>query len=426
MSPIAVQIQKRRQNPNNALSTDDTTMASIWVCEYSDFLSGPITQINNLTTFSYTSNVLQISDPFSVTVPDPRGEWIDKLKVGNAIKFFMKNQSVAGGQSTPKVTGVITNREVTVDNNGGTVIRITGADLGWHLMNNDAPLWFSLAGVQFEKLLNASIRPQDVFNKSTDPGWGFAGVRLGNIDNRNLKTTLKFPPSQAYQMSLATPTTPIWVLVEPGMKIADLLITFARRQKFLIGISADGWLQMFLPDYDQPVGYHLKHYRDDRRNQNNVKSAKMSDDLGSIWTDVTVVGERPFLTLDQQATKAQSVGNPTFGKFRGYSSHHDDLKFRHQITFSEAEMQGKTQADARALWKYQRGKFDAHTIQYTVRGHYQGGVWWESDMMCDVDDDVLNIHEPWYVSAVTCQRDMNNGDTSTVTLKPSKCLGPYG
>src|SRR5262249_24973294 len=156
--------------------------------------------LERITTFSYTSNVLQMGDPFSVTVPDPRGQFVDKLLPGHSVRFYLSNPSVAGGARTPKATGIITQRELVSDARG-TIIRVTGADLGWHLLHNDAPLWFNLRGVTFERLANACIFPHKVFkdrrgNPVADPKWGFQGIRTDNAANRKLKAHLKFTPSE--------------------------------------------------------------------------------------------------------------------------------------------------------------------------------------------------------------------------------------
>ena len=138
---------------------DATTLASIIAAPTNDFFAPTVTglpanavQIENLTEFSYSYDVLQMGDPFTATVPDPRGLYRDQLLPGWFCRFYLSSPAVRGGAPTLKVTGIITDRRAGSDNRGGTAIRVTGADLGWHLIHNDAPLWMNLRGVTFVQL----------------------------------------------------------------------------------------------------------------------------------------------------------------------------------------------------------------------------------------------------------------------------------
>ncbi len=363
---------------------------------------------------------------FSFATENARGAsgYRDKLVPGASVRLYLSNPSVGGGARTQKVTGVITQREVVSDARG-TVIRITGADLGWHLMHNDAPLWFNLRGTTLDRLLEACIAPQNVFKGDRDPGWGFRGVRTSNLENRALKTRLRFTPGEREAFRQATLSgTFLWVQVQPGQKIADLLIMFARRLGFLVGVSADGWLQVWIPNYSQAPLYTV-HYHDagDRdANKNNVQLARRVDALDTIWTRVNVVGEKPYLT---EAELAKKTFAPNVGKFRGKAAHDDALPFLHRLLFTDSEIDQHT-ADLRAEWRYQRGLFDAQTVTYQLRGHHQGGTWWESDTMCEVHDSVLGLDGNYYVASVQCQRDMQGGDTTMLTIKKPDLLGAVG
>jgi prophage tail gpP-like protein len=398
------------------IDLQDTTIPAIEASRDTLFREG-VVKLDRVSSFSYSSNVMQMGDEFSLVVPDPRGDLRDKLLPGWSVRFYMSNPRVVGDDPTLKVTGIITQREATSDERGGTSIRLTGADLGWHLTHNDAPLWYNLRRGTLEDLAKACIFPQDVFRKDTDPGWGFADeIRTSNERNRALKRGLRFSGAERTGfVASAISGSPVFVQVQPGQKMADLLIHYARRVGLLVGVTADKHLQFFLPDYEQAPSYTISCYRDrDRAGERNiVQRAQRSDTLDTIYTHVTVVGENPIYQLVNVGQVKQY--SPQFGKLYGRARDESLLPFRRRVTMSDGEIVVKP--DRRARWHQMRGIFDAQTITYTVGGHHQSGSWWESDTMCDVHDDVLGIEGPHYVAAVRCQRDFGSGDITVVTLK---------
>lgn len=433
----------RRPAPGNPRATDDTTLASIVVgrtqlqlAEAEQLLSSnladdafllagtDVMQVENLTSFSYSSNVMQMGDPFTVTVPDPRGKYRNSFAPGSAVRFYLSNPLVNGGARTRKVTGIITNREAVSDLQTGAAIRLTGADLGWHLMNNDAPLWFNLRSSTLEKLAEACLFPQQFFPKDTDPGWGFRDqILTSNAQNRATKIgkQLKFSAAeQAGFVAAQMSGSPVFVQVQPGQKISDLLIQYARRIGLMVGVSADGHLQFFLPTYDQPADYVIHHHETDEPEsvKNNAQSARRIDQIDTIYTHVKVVGENPiYQIVDVGGIKKF---NPQFTRIYGRAKDEALLPFRRTLTMSDGEI--VVDPDRRAVWQQKRGLFDAQTVTYVLRGHQQGGTWWESDHMCEVHDSVLGIEGPMYISQVLCKRDMQSGDVTEVTLKRPNLL----
>ena len=403
------------------------------------FARAAVIQVDRVNTFTYATNVLQMGDPFSAIVPDPRGALTDKLMPGWSVRFYMANALVNGGAPALKVSGIVVDRQVTVDAAGGTQIRIQGADLGWHLMNNDAPLWFNLRGVSgaaptLEHLAEACVFPQDYFKRDTDPGWGFERpIRVGNAQNRSIKRGLRFTAAERLQLELSGVASP--VQVQPGQKISDLLSMWARRAGLLVGVSADRHLQFFLPDYAQAPEYeiHLYGYDDKRRSQNNVQNASRDDTLETQYTHVTVVGEDPVRAV--VADGAVTTFAPQFSRIYGRALPGDwpaipsasagalavpRLPFRRRATLCDGEI--VHHPSRRARWFQNRGLFDAQTLTFQVRGHHQNGLWWEADTMCAVRAPAIGVEGDYYMAAVECSRDMSRGDTTRLTLKRPNLL----
>lgn len=392
------------------MSDDRTTTATVIV-------DGE--EIPNLTSFSYSSDVLQLGDPFSVEIPDPEGEFKGDFPIGATCKLYLQNPNIAKGAKTLKALGIITDRKVSVSERG-TIIHLTGADIGWHLVNNDAPVWFNLRGVTWERLATAAIFPHKVFKSKkgkaidVDPEWGFTGVGFGNGINRGLKLDNKRAESQhVYQ-----PLDPLFIQTEPGEKISDVLITYARRLNVLVNVSVDGVLQIFRPDYDQKSRYRVELYPAKTKNSknSNVLGAELVEKLDSTWNEVRVYGERVKLSIEEEAQKRL---DPNVGKFAGRwpEKDSDTLPFLHRAVLSDHDPTGKTLAKQRARWKYERGLFDAWTYTVTLRGHGQDGAWFESDTLASVIDDVIGIRGIYYVSSVQCSRDNQSGDRTVMTLK---------
>ena len=412
----------RRPAIGNASQTDDTTYASIEASpSYQD--TDNTVQLDRLTRFSYSSNMMAMGDPFNVDVPDPTGKYKDKLLPGWTVRFYMQNAMVQNGVKTLKVDGLITQREVEVGPQG-TVIKITGADLGWHLINNDAPLWMNLRGVSLEKLALSCIFPQSFFPKASDPGWGFKDTILtSNEQNRSIKRAVSMTAAEYYSViNAAKANGVIYMQSQPGQKIADLLITSARRMGLLVGVTADRHIMFFLPNYTQTPDFTLNLYPMDNplHARNNVQApARRTDSIETLFTDVTVVCTNPvFAVVPAGNVKTFS---PQFDKFYGRANAADwpkgspTLPFHRKVNISDGEITERPRR--KALWHQRRGLYDALTVTLSVRGHQQAGMWWEADTMCRVNAPVLGIEETMHIQAVNCERDMTGGDTTAVTLK---------
>jgi len=397
--------------PDNPLSGGPTTLATIDVTVP---FTGEVVRIPNLTAFSYSSDVLQVGDPFSVTVPDPRGLYLKKLLRGAKVVLSLSNPSVAGGGKIRKITGRIIRRRVTCTPQG-TVITLLGADLGWHLAHDDGPLWFGLQSCTWDTLIKACIHPDQIFPNTPDPGWGFADdVGYDNLLNAHLK--------QGRQgIVLAQQANPIIPLariqIEPGEKLFDLLALYAKRIGHLINVSADGHLQIFVPNYSAEPSYSFYCYptTDARNTKNNVEAQGISveEAIDELWTDITCVGEVPLPDLiDEQVAQDNINAN----KFRGrYEAFPPQLEFMHRLVFTDGEALDRNFANERAFWKAKMGLFNSHVVSFTVRGHDQNGLFFEADTMCHLDFPVVGIGPGnYYISQVRCDRG-DSGDVTSIT-----------
>jgi hypothetical protein len=329
---------------------------------------------------------------------------------------------VGGGIKVRKATGRVIRRRVTC-NAQGTVITLLGADIGWHLANEDGPLWFGLQGCTWDTLIKACIHPDQVFPGTPDPGWGFSDVvREDNL----LNATLKQGKQGIVLAQQANPIVPLSrIQIEPGEKLFDVLALYAKRLGYLINVSADGHLQIFSPNYSQDPSYSFFCYpiTDPRHTKNNVEASGISLEEGieEIWTDVTCVGEVPLPDLIDEHVAQDDINA---NKFRGrYVPEPAPLEFMHRLVFTDGEALSRGYADERAVWKAKMGMFDGHVVTFSVRHHHQSGVFFESDTMCHLDFPVVGIGPAsYYISQVRCDRG-DGGDVTSVTAHLPDLLG---
>jgi len=380
-----------------------TTRAKIVVYDETSPTSTFVSELIDTVGFTYSSDALILGDPFTVVVPNPNGKYTTKLLAGSKIELYLENPAVQASARTRKALGIIVKRRVH-SSSAGTIITLECADLGWHLLNNDAPLYYKLYG-NLDKLLTDT--------KWIDPSWGIntTKFRTSNIENLNLKLN-NAKAGAALALSPKSFTKLNLIQVEPGDKIADIIITYARRLNLLVTMSCDGYLQLWSPNYSRTPLYRLDYHPvgNSLQSSNNVLDVSVDEDITSRYTDITCVGEYVNSEVNQVDPTSQN-GN----RFRGYLKVPDELNFVHRLTFSDGEIYSPDNAPKLSEWRYKRGKFDSFRVTARVRSHQQNGTWWEADTLCEFRSEVLGINENLYISAVTYTRD-DQGDRTDITM----------
>ena len=368
-------------------------------------------EIRNVVSWAASQDVLMIGDPFSVTIPNPRGSYTKKLEEGAKVELLLSNPGVRGGAPALTHTGLVVERDAASDPSTGSVIRLQCADRGWHLLNN-CPRFLVNGQAQ---LIEKTTLLKLIQRFAANPTWGFADV-AGNVtvrtdDETSRRLRLGLPPTRAQAQALASDDLIVYrMIVEPGQSVADLLTSAAKRLNRLIGVSADGVLQVWNPDYKQKPLYRLDYHREDDPDvvRNNVLAARARWSAAGLYTRVEVVGQ-------VVGWYPQDPNDLAPGRFSAVATS-SVVPFDHELTYAEGELWQPSLAPYAAKWKMNRAAYDSFEAVYRVRGHHQNGSWWTAGTMCEVHDSVNGLEGEYFVGAVTLLRSLD-GDQTEVTIK---------
>lgn len=379
--------------------------------------------IEEIKDFGYRSDALAVGDEAHFTAANVRRKYTGALIEGQDVEFLLSNPLVNGGEWTTKHTGLITVRDQTGDPSAGSVVKVTSADLGFHLQNNSAPLWFNLRKAKFIDLIDPSRTFRDRRGLEIafiDQSWGIKGYRVSDNElNRLIKSGLRQGVAAA-QASAQKVLDPVFAIqVDPGDTVYDVISTYARRINALVNVTVDKYLQVWRPNYARKPAYKFRNVAGGK--DNNVLRYQMHSELRGKYTQVEAVGNQVGYE------GPQDPNNPNATKKRGAIYHPDLLPFLRRLTFADGQMFAKGLAQKAAEWRYKRELFGSWYVTYVVEGHHQNGVWYEADQICDVEDDDLGLSGNFYVAACDYAVSKTDGDTTTVTIRlPGLLTAAFG
>lgn len=369
-------------------------------------------EVNKVTSWVASQDILMLGDPFSVTIPNPRGAYTKKLRKGAKVQLYLQNPAVEANSPALTHTGVVVDREVSGDSGAGSLIRLQCADRGWHLVNN-CPRFLKDGRPQ---LIEKATLGELVQKFASNPTWGFAdasgNVRVRTSDKDSILLRRGLPPTRQQAQAAASDQLTVYrQIVEPGQSVSDLLTSAARRLNRLIGVAADGVLQVWNPDYDQKPLYRLDYHTADDPDvvRNNVITCQITDKIDTVYTRVEVVGQ----VVGWYPTDINDLAP---GKFSSVATNPGALPFDHELTYADPEVWQKQLAPYAAKFKLNRLLYDSFSAVYKVRAHHQGGNWWVAGTMCELHDSVNGYDGNYYVASIKQMRT-SDGDQTEVTLK---------
>lgn len=453
-------------------------------------------RIRDIETFSLTDDVQQLADPWSCEIPNVDGErdyLLDYLWF--PVTIWVSDPRVQDGREVQWCKGVIVDIEQSAAEGTGTTIKLAGYDKGWYL-GSGAPIWKNLQGISIGRLLQMLIRPEYNWGISTATSVYMNNrLRQGRIDaevaaaKKQLAEQTKaqevalvqqqaaaraanqpVPTRAEIALQLTPPffSKPPVIQTEPGEDCGSLLIRYARAMKegpHLVGMAADGALQLFVPDYKQRPQYSFHNHRpkDERHTRNNVEpgwkftrsgdqlhnvvecvvSRLLKDGTGlaneanpnegkevGVYLDYRTAG--PGAVLPGNVAGPPAIGSGRVGFRRGERS--GDVNRSEignaplrRLAFNDGERWELAQAKARVKWKWQQELYASLTLTYPVMGISQlgpDGEWriYCAGTMAEAHDSWNHIERCMFVSRVVFNRS-RSGTSSTITLKLPDLLG---
>lgn len=444
----------------------------------------PNGKLTDIESFTLTDDIQQLADPWSCDIPDVDGRYTYLLDyLWFPVKIWVSDPRVKDGREIKWMEGVITDisHEITED---GTTIHLSGYDKGWYL-GSGAPLWVDLRNASYGKLFQAFIKP--------DNNWGITKATSVYFNNRLRQDRLDAEirearkqmaeSAKAYEQSLSAaqeaakaagkpiPTRadlalqltppffvkPPTIQTEPGEDCGSVMIRYAALARRFLGISVDGELQFFQPDYKQSPSYIFHNHRpsDTRHTRNNVLPGSKYDRAGSDlfnvvecittclvkdgtdlanendpnegknlgqYVDFRTAGPDSFLPNNQQGP----IGLPGSAN-RGKPVREIGKAPLRRLAFNYADKITLKGANDRAKWKWQQSLYASKTLTYPVAGISQQGPdgdWriYCAGTMAEVYDSWRRIEYKMFVSRVQITRN-SQGTTSVITLKLPDLLG---
>lgn len=365
--------------------------------------------IEEIRDFDYSSDIMAIGEQCRWSLVNPDDKYVGRLLDGSIAKVYAVNADVNGGAPTLKFKGRVI-RRVADYSPQGSLLELQICDLGWHLVNCDAPLWFKLDRAIFQDLIDPAkylVSKRGSKHYFIDPSFGFTGYSTDGLKRRQVK--LSSAQALAAQQT-AGPEPVFQVQVEPGQKIYGTISEYAQRENRLINVSPTGEIQAFLPDYAQAPLYTFDTSPTAPAEQ-AIMSARETHDCTTKYTLTEVVGQQ------LQWENATDATDPNATKKRGTSSNGVLLPFLNRWTGADADKRDTGAARRQAQWAYKRGLYDSFSLEIEVPNHHQGGIWYESDTMANVRIPELGISGLLYVAAVRYKINQEGGDTASLTLR---------
>lgn len=400
-----------------------------------DGLSEPL---QNVRHFSVSDDYLQVGDTFSAVVPDPQHTLYKKIELFAGYRFYLKNPAIDGGTASLRQTGILLGRKAG-GGQGGDEIQLSGADLGAHLQTSAEP---------FYRLEQATL--MDLIQRLIldNPEWGFKGVRSDNDLNRRLRQG-RLGEQIRLNPSLVTPF--LVIQVNPGETIIGVIQEYARRDGLMVNVSADGYLQLSNPNYEQTTSFQVNYHAAGTaaaQTNNVIGDTSVEEDGRLIYTDVTCVWDQLFVGVAQgpflanpgrhaatykrrtNTTQDVSVGTvagldgtprPTDNPITATSAQATPLsagpKFPRRYVFSDTEPMTPEQGARRAVWQAERFEFDAWKYSCTLAGHSQDGRWITADTLAAVNDSIRGVKGALYCPSVRLDSDRRGRATTSVQLR---------
>jgi prophage tail gpP-like protein len=408
------------------------------------------------TEYSFSSDIFTPADGFSLSIGVGSSsskalrknlDYLrERLYPGAVVKLWVGH----GDRKALQATGIIDARDIQNDGEG-TRFSIEGRDFASYLVDSAAPVsLYQDAGTSLFSLARTAAEPwgisvtadadslRDVRTgkaqsrsandlRAKAEQYGIAPARLsksvlaaidaGTIDVSAIASTTAalssgagLSPLEIAQLKISEART------QAGETVWEFLDRHARRLGLLMRMGPDGTLNFTGLNYGQVPSYRLERSIDSVTTGtqfaslgvrgNNILSGGERYDGSRMYREVKVFGRTKSGDLARAAVTAtaRDAGDDAIPHEKTLFVHDDSIR-------------SETEASKRAYRELAKSRMGAQVLEYTVRGHGQGGVIYAVDTVAMVKDEVCGISGPFYVVSRSFTRG-GDGPRTTLRLVP--------
>lgn len=389
-------------------------------------------ELKNWISYSYNQSFLKPTCEWSFTINDIDNTLTDILVYGVGINIYVNDKI--------QCTGLIEKITTSISPSGGTLIKIQGRDIMAKVVEGivNPKLQFP-TNTTLELIVKTALKPLEI-------------TQIDNSDNlnKNIMTGKNFPPDEEQGFNKKALKE---LKTHYGEGVFQFIDKLLKRHGFMMWARADGkGVVISSPNYTDAPLYSIKHNAKESNILHGEKVVDITgqptmlyckgfsngDDAAVLTSDIIMINELvgldPLLSTPTEGVPIQQVQDIIDSyKPQGVKI----LNIRYALIpkrpsifqkpfvlgpcfIKDDEAQDSTQLEnfiRRTMAKFQ---VKMTTLDYSVVGHTQNGIPWTVNTMVNIDDDVLDIHEPYWILDRTFTKSYSGG-----TFTDLKLIKPY-
>lgn len=352
-------------------------------------------------TFDLTTDMLEMADPFSVSMPFHLLLW-DAFETDAEVELYIDDNRV--------LSGFVDRRERLIDKFSST-LTVTGRDRGGRLVDESAPL------------VNHVNKGVLELAKEMTGDW-FESVSLSNAENRRLIGGRGKALAGVSSEPAIVTGRDIVKKVEPGETRSQVLQSFLEPAGLLAWSSSNG--RQFIvgkPNYDQAPQYRffVAAPGSNRRGETNVMSLKYSEDVSELYQEYRVCGS----SRGNRANYGKNVMRHT-ATVDGDVSPVGTILFRHPKRLIIADDDIKSAKEAKERAERERdlrfsGAFEFEVSVDNWGQAYKGDgdpVIYAFDKVATLEDEEADTVLDCLITRVQFSESKGAGQRATVSMVP--------
>lgn len=387
-------------------------------------------EIDNWIDYHYNQDFLKPTCEWSFTINDEDGNLVDTLVYGVGINIYLNGKI--------QCAGLIEKVTILEDDHGGTLLRVQGRDIMAKVVEGcvNPKLQFGTA-TTLQAIVTKVLTPLGI-------------TQIDNSDHLNLNvlTGKSYAPDEDAGFNKRQMKELKSHYGEGSWQFLDKLL---KRQGFMMWARADGTgVVISQPNYNNNSGLVIKHSQNTKNTTNNVlfgekvvdgtgqpallycKGFTNGDDAQVVSSDIIMVNELVGLDINGIPLPAVSA---IIADYQAQGVKILDLRnnliplrqsfYQKPIVTAPCFIKDDEAQDSGQLQNFVKRTM-AHfqvkmvNLHYRLLGHTQNSTPWAINTLVQVDDDVLDIHEPYWVMERTFSKTYSDG-----TITDLKLIKPY-